>query len=77
MFMPNAKFKNYLWDLPLPGAPNQMGPPSRETQQTSNFIFSNLYTSMVTKNKIVTFPAKLTSWLLVNTRIAAGPVLKI
>ena len=37
-----------------------MGPLPPETLQTSIFLFSSLYTSIVTKNKFFTFPAKLT-----------------
>ena len=56
----HAKFKNYLWNLTLQGRgqPN-MGPPPPETQQTSIFLFSSLYASMLTKNKFFTFPARL------------------
>ena len=56
-----AKFKNYLLNLPLPGAQNPPWvPPPPETRQTSIFLFFSLYTSMVTKNKFFSFPARLT-----------------
>ena len=35
-------------------------PTPPETRQTSIFLFSSLYTSMMTKNKLFTFPARLT-----------------
>ena len=36
-------------------------PPPPETRQTSIFLSYSLYTSMVTKNKFFSFPARLTS----------------
>ena len=63
-FYVHAKFKNYLWNLTLPRAPNPPRvPPPPETRQTSIFLFSSLYTSMVTKNKFFTFLARWLPWL--------------
>ena len=56
-----AKFKNFIWNVPLPEAPNSPWvPPPPETRQTSIFLFYSLYASMVTRNKFFTFPARLT-----------------
>ena len=60
-----AKF-NYLSNLSLPRAPNPHGSPSPppETRQTSNFLFSILYTSLLNKYKFFTFPSRVTlPWL--------------
>ena len=47
--------------LDAPGGPKPpMDPPPLKTRQTSILLFSNLYTSMVTKNKFFAFPARLT-----------------
>ena len=56
------KFKNYLWNLTLPGAPNPHGSPHHPKPGRLQFFYflACIATSMVTKNKFFTFAAKLT-----------------
>ena len=61
-------FMKSIYETPPP--PLVSPPP--ESRQTLIFVFSSLYTSMVTKNKFFTFPARLTPPLAPGTIYFAG-----